>query len=226
MESVKTIVVAGYGSWIKARKNPASEVVKSLKAKQKTICNLVLIECPVVSDSLFDLVETTLRHYKPDAWIGLGVSEQSSGIQAEMVGINWRHFSVPDASGEALQFEPVVDGGPVAYNAMLPNQAIVEKLKEESIPASISFFAGTHLCNQMIYTVNYLAEQLDLGTLGGFLHVPQSVENALEVKDGEKIPPMMSVEMMTEAVEISIDCILEYLDKANTKRRSYANGEC
>lgn len=40
------------------------------------------------------------------------------------------------------------------------------------------------------------------------------------------MPPTMSVGMMTEAVGISIECILEHLEEQNSERQLHANGEC
>ena len=86
------------------------------------------------------------------------------------------------------RFWPV---GPDAYNATLPNEEIVDAINKAGIPAALSFHAGTHLCNQMLYTTAHLIRQSGMSTLNGFVHVPQTPANiAVKTHREAKVPSM------------------------------------
>ncbi|MEM7198132.1 MAG: pyroglutamyl-peptidase I, partial [Pseudomonadota bacterium] len=104
--------------------------------------------------------------------------------------------------------EPIIDSGAPAYNATLPHQQIVAGLQDHEIPANLSFYAGTHCCNHMLYSLGYIAQNHAQLKQWGFLHVPQIPNNI--VKLGQS-GPSMSLAMMVKAVRLSIDCIVTQL---------------
>jgi len=207
-----SVVVAGYGSWAMAASNPAAEVVAALKQLKPFYYNLHCIEMPVDSTNLISRLENALQEYKPDIWIGIGVAVGSPAIRLEAIGINVRCFDVPDINGLTLKPTAVIDNGPVAYQSGLMHEELVQKLRESGIPAVVSFHAGTHLCNQMLYSVLHLSAIKDLDLLGGFVHVPQSTDNAAQ--GSESACSSMSVSMMITALEIVVDnAVHQFNDK-------------
>lgn len=200
------ILVAGYGPWAKAENNPAAQTVEELRKYEWAHCDVSFHVLPVRSASLEDTVSALLDEHRPDAWVGIGVSD-AGVIQPEMVGINWRHFSVPDVSGTKFEKTPVLTDGPDAYNATLPNAKMVEAVNTAGIPAALSFHAGTHLCNQMLYTTAHLVKQQGLSTLHGFIHVPQTPSNIAMTQHRKAHLPSMSLPMITEAIAICIKTI-------------------
>ncbi|MES0884505.1 hypothetical protein [Roseibium sp. SCP14] len=200
-----TILVAGFGSWVTAPVNPAAMILKGLETRNWSDCSVTTLEVPVVTDELYERVEAALVGNRPDIWIGLGVSSSAAAITPEIVGVNWRHFSIPDATGATARMLPVIKNGPAAYNSDLPNEDFVSLLKEQGIPATLSFSAGTHLCNQMLYTARHVIDRNGLPTRSGFLHVPQSTENVAGFETGRDLPASMSLGLMTEAVAQCIE---------------------
>ncbi|MFA3918754.1 pyroglutamyl-peptidase I family protein [Ruegeria hyattellae] len=209
------ILVAGYGPWAKAEINPAAQAVEELHKRDWHDCDLSLHVIPVCSTRLADNVNALLDEHRPDAWLGLGVSDAGI-IEAEMVGINWRHFSVPDVAGESYERTPILTAGPDAYNATLPNKEMVGSINKAGIPAALSFHAGTHLCNQMLYTTAHLVRQRGMSTLHGFIHVPQTPANIAMTKRPEAKVPSMSLAMITEAIAICIDTLTHQLTTQQT----------
>ena len=211
MSGLPTIVIAGYGTWAMAEVNPAASVLARLAERAWPSCRIETIEIPVVSDALFSRIEELLLDRRPRVWIGLGVAPRSAVVRAEMVAVNWRHFSVPDASGALADQLAVIVGGPTAYNADVPNAEIVSSLQAAGIPAALSFSAGTHLCNQMLYLTRHIVETHNLSTRCGFLHLPQSPENVARQPDAEVPMASMSIAMMTDAVAIAVNRLAEGL---------------
>lgn len=201
MPSKPCFIVAAYGSWAKAATNPAAQILASLRDLSWEGFSLVGIEVPVVSAGLKDLVEKNLREHKPAFWLSLGVAPGAHHLRAEMLGTNWLDFGVPDNDGACPQAEPIIVGGPVAYNADFPNHEIVDKLRSEGIPAAVSYSAGTHMCNQMLYTTSHLIAAHKLNTRCGFLHVPLSPENVAQQPSTEEPRASMDLSMMNAAAK-------------------------
>lgn len=218
MTSLPTLVIAGYGSWAKAQVNPAAEVLKQLAEEHWQQCRVVLLEVPVASDELAATIEKTLLELKPAAWLGLGIAAGAHVIKPEMVGVNWLHFRVPDIKGYNPRLQRIEKHGPVAYEATLPNRAIVDALNAASIPAILSFSAGTHMCNQMLYSTRHFVEQHQLDTLCGFIHIPQSAENVSKERRGQptginSLPlPSMPQQLMGDAIKTAIEVICQQLN--------------
>lgn len=206
MTQKPTILVSGYGSWAKAKNNPAAQVAARLGQEVFECCNLVAVELDVDTNALQDNVNHLLDVHEPDGWIGLGVSG-AAVVQPEMVGINWRHFSVPDAAGAQLRATPIVEGGPAAYDASLPCVEMVTKLRSQSIPAALSFAAGTHLCNQLIYTLAHTAILRGIGLRSGFVHIPQSPENIAEKSGLEEYGASMDLAMSIRAIRLCVETL-------------------
>ncbi|WP_412552337.1 hypothetical protein [Shimia sp. MIT1388] len=206
MTQKPTILVSGYGSWAKAKNNPAALVAERLGQEEFECCNLVAVELDVDTNALQDNVNRLLDTHQPDGWIGLGVSG-AAVVQPEMVGINWRHFSVPDVTGAYLRATPIVENGPAAYNATLPCVEMVEKLRANHIPAALSFSAGTHLCNQLIYTLAHTAEQRGITLRSGFVHIPQSPENIAEKSGLEEYGASMDPATSARAIRLCVELL-------------------
>ncbi|MFK8081861.1 MAG: hypothetical protein AB8B97_16365 [Granulosicoccus sp.] len=206
------VVVAGYGGWAQAAVNPSTEVVAALNRLNPEQYLLHCLDMPVDTTSLYERLDSAMQQYKPDIWIGIGVAVGSPAIRLEAIGINVRCFSVPDVNGVTLPPTPVIDGGPVAYQSNLKCEKVVQSLQTSGIPAVLSYHAGTHLCNQMLYSVLHLGEKKAMNLLGVFVHVPQSTSNAANASDG--VCSSMSLSMMTSALEMTIDCAVGQFNAA------------
>ena len=208
MTAEPTILVAAYGAWAKAENNPATLTLRAVAGRDWPGINLVPLEVPVLTDRLTDTIEAALAEHKPDVWVGIGLAPGSTTMRAEMLGTNWRDFDVPDASGNRLEGVPVIEGAPTAYAATIPNRRIVKAIRAAGIPAIISYAAGNHLCNQMLFTVSHLVAERGLAMTCGFLHVPFTPEHVAKHCDPHDPEPSMALPMMADAVSIAIGEII------------------
>ena len=92
-----------------------------------------------------------------------------------------------------------MEEGPAAYNANFPNEEIVAALKASGIPAMVSYTAGTHMCNQMLYTSSHLMKLHGIQARCGFLHVPLTPGHVARQPASEDPQASMGLEMMTDA---------------------------
>ncbi|KZL03572.1 hypothetical protein [Pseudovibrio sp. Ad26] len=209
--SAPTIVVTGYGAWPTAEKNPCIQVIDILKTQNWGNCSLHFLGMPVVSKDLSHEVDAIIQRLQPDAWIGLGVALRYPVIKAENISINKLNLVVPDANGDISGPKTICDTGPLAYEATIPNNRIVEGMKEAGIPAMQSFYAGTHLCNQMLYTCCNVAAKTSISMKSGFIHIPQASENIADDIDRIEPGPSLPLEILVSAVSIAIQHTVEEL---------------
>ncbi|MCT1689768.1 pyroglutamyl-peptidase I [Brevibacterium sp. p3-SID960] len=168
-------------------------------------------ECPgVVTEVLpveFEAATARIRElmdeHQPHTVISLGLAAGRTEITPERVAINVMDAPIPDNSGAQPIDEPVVKGGPAAHFLTLPNKAIVQALKDEGIPASLSNTAGTYVCNAVAYAAaEYAARFNDSFSSGGavragFIHVPAAPGSGSET---DKAPSMVQEAINTGIV--------------------------
>ena len=58
-------------------------------------------------------------------------------------GINVDDCRIPDNEGNQIVDEPVAPDGPAAYFVTVPIKAMVQRIQDRNIPASVSNTAGT-----------------------------------------------------------------------------------
>lgn len=74
--------------------------------------------------------------------------------------------------------EPVFPEGPAGYFTTLPIKAMVQALRREGIPASVSQTAGTYNCNAIFYGLCHYIASRQAPMRGGFVHLPYLPEMA------------------------------------------------
>ena len=149
-------------------------------------------------------LDAAMDALRPDAVLAVGQYGGANGVRVERVAVNLRDARIADNAGAKPVDEPVVPGAPAAYFATLPTRRIVEKLREQDIPAQLSYSAGTFVCNNLLYCALHESAQKFPATRCGFVHVPYLPEQA---KDGNA--PSMSLALMTKALEIAAEVIVE-----------------
>ena len=125
-------------------------------------------------------------------------------IALERVAVNVMNFETPDNAGHLAQGESCVTGGPAAYLATLPLDAMLAALLAEGVPAYVSNTAGTYLCNLTMYgTLDWLAAR-NHPARAGFVHLPLSPPM---VAASGLDQPSMDVGLMVRGVEIALGVV-------------------
>ncbi|WP_049922194.1 pyroglutamyl-peptidase I family protein [Halopiger djelfimassiliensis] len=157
-------------------------------------------ELPVAFDRAGERLEEYVEAYDPEIVCGLGLAAGRHTLSLERVGINRRDTSAsgtPDNDDRTVVDEPVAVDGPNAYFATLPLREMKAAMREAGVPAALSTDAGTHLCNDLLYTGRHLAETTAHEFRTGFVHVPFSHAQAAARDEGE---PSMALETMREGL--------------------------
>ncbi|RYJ12882.1 peptidase [Halogeometricum borinquense] len=209
-----TVVVTGYEPFGELDTNPTAHVAAELDGETVAGESVVGAVLPVAFDSVTDRLESLLAKHDPTVFVSTGVARGSAAVRIERVGVNVADaVTTPDNVGADPRNERLADG-PAAYFSTLPVESVVTDLLDEGIPACLSNTAGTHLCNDALYTVRHAVERDDRETRSGFVHLPFSPSLAAaaarenEATRGGSVPPSMALTTQTRAVRLAIETTL------------------
>ena len=172
------ILITGFEPFGGESVNPAYEAVKLLPDMAGDI-QIVKMEIPTVFGEAGKVVETGILQHQPDAVICVGQAGRRADIGVERVAINLVEASIPDNAGNQPMDVKVQEDVDTAYFATIPVKAMVKNIKDHGIPASISYTAGTYVCNSVMYDLLYLIDRKYPSIRGGFIHVPYATEQGV-----------------------------------------------
>src|SRR4051812_8383693 len=110
-----------------------------------------------------------------DFALHLGQAPGTGRIHLEAIGVNVGGHSAqtPD------RFQPLITGGPPAYQSALPLTDWAAKVRELGIPCRVSYHAGTYLCNALLYLTHHFIAAQRLKTRATFIHLPLAPQQVL-----------------------------------------------
>lgn len=198
------ILVTGFDPFGGEAINPAIESVKRLPDRIKG-ADIIKLEIPTVCHKSLRVIEEAILSHDPDVILSIGQAGGREDISVERIGINCDDCRIPDNEGNQIIDEPVYADGPAAYFVNLPIKAMVERIKQKQIPASVSNTAGTFVCNHVTYGVRYLCDKKFPGKRSGFIHIPFLPQQVLEKKNTAS----MSLDMIVEGICAAIEAIVD-----------------
>lgn len=181
--------------------NPALEAVKLVKDR---IGNLLIVklEVPTVFGKSIDTVREAIEREKPDFVLSIGQAGGRAEICPERVAINLDDARIPDNEGNQPIDEPIFPDGENAYFSTLPVKAMVEAIRKEGLPSSLSNSAGTYVCNHLMYGVLYYLDKRPV-IKAGFIHVPYIPEQTKNKKE----MPALELSEIVRGLEAAITAI-------------------
>ena len=193
------VLITGFDPFGGEKINPAWEAVKGIKDIIEG-AKIIKLEIPTVFNKSIEKVKEAMELEKPDIVLCIGQAGGRYDITIERVAIDVDDARIEDNEGNQPIDIPVFEDGENAYFSNLPIKAMVEEIKGQGIPASISNSAGTFVCNHIMYGVLYHINKTYKNMRGGFIHVPFINEQVLDKKN----QPHMPVEHITKALEAAI----------------------
>ena len=201
------ILVTGFDPFGGEPTNPAIEAVKRIDDNIEG-AEIIKLEIPTVFHKAADVVEEKIKEVNPNVVLSVGQAGGRYGICVERVAINQDDARIEDNEGKQPIDVAIREDGAPAYFSTLPIKAMVEEIKKENIPASVSNTAGTFVCNHIMYQDLYLAEKYG-NIKAGFIHVPFLTEQVVDKKDTAS----MSLEDIVKGLNAAIRAIVKYNDK-------------
>ena len=194
------ILVTGFDPFGGEPINPAIESVKRLPDNIAG-AEIIKLEIPTVRKKSLEKIEEAINKHNPDVILSIGQAGGRFDISIERVGINLDDFRIPDNEGNQTIDEPIFPDGENAYFVKLPVKAMVQNVQKNNIPASVSYTAGTFVCNHVLYGVLYLIEKKYNGKKSGFIHIPFLPEQVVDKRNTPSMELNTIVKGLTAAIE-------------------------
>ena len=198
------VLVTGFQPFGKETMNPSFEAVRMLP-DEIAGAQIVKEEIPVVVCKGGQAVHEAVRRENPDIVILVGQAGGRAAMTVERVAINCEDCpsGFPDNEGNAPQDEKIYADGPDAYFATIPIKAMVKKMMDNGVPASVSNTAGTYVCNDLMYHLLYQLAHEFPNTRGGFIHVPYAtIQNHPNMAS-------MTLEEISRGLLLSVEAAIE-----------------
>ena len=192
---MKKLLVTGFDPFGGESVNPAREAVLRLPDAVGGY-EITKLEIPTVFGLAAETVLQAAEELCPHAILCVGQAGGRAAVTPEVVAINLREASIPDNAGNVPVNTPVIENAPAAYFATLPVRDMVQAVKEKGIPCTLSYSAGTFVCNDLLYTLLHRYRDTDVRV--GFVHIPYLPEQAREGK------PSMELDTVVEALTAMI----------------------
>ena len=180
--------------------NPAIESVKRLPDNIAG-AEIIKLEIPTVRKKSLEKIEKAINEHNPDVILSIGQAGGRFDISIERVGINLDDFRIPDNEGNQIIDEPIFPDGENSYFVKLPVKAMVQNVQKNNIPASVSYTAGTFVCNHVLYGVLYLIEKKYKGKKSGFIHIPFLPQQVVDKRNMPSMELNTIVKGLTAAIE-------------------------
>ena len=190
------VLLTGFEPFGTATSNPSGEIVKQISGD-----NIVTAILPVAYTQSADRLLALIAEHNPDVVICLGQAEGRTAITPEKVAINLDDARLADNEGVIRNDVKILESGADAYFSTLPIKEMVDAIKAQGIPATVSLSAGAFLCNHVFY----VAQNKFAGTKirSGFVHVPLMDSQAPEFPG----LPTMPLDQMVTAVRIMLEVV-------------------
>lgn len=204
---MNVILLTGFLPMEEGNLNSSCEVVKCINGQEIDGCKIESITVPVTYGKDIDEIAKRIQMVKPRAILSLGESP-STALSVERIAINLKSIEIQDSYGnERWDCAVIIEDAPAAYVATIPVRKVVDAILEAGIPDRVSCYAGTNLCNHIMYNVLHYISQRRLDIIAGFIHVPmlpQQVVKSISHRPG----PSMSLDNIVCGVKAAIKTII------------------
>ena len=198
------ILVTGFDPFGGEPINPAIESVKRLPDNIAG-AEIIKLEIPTVRKKSLEKIEKAINEHNPDVILSIGQAGGRFDISIERIGINLDDFRIPDNEGNQIIDEPIFPDGENSYFVKLPVKAMVQNVQKNNIPASVSYTAGTFVCNHVLYGVLYLIEKKYKGKKSGFIHIPFLPQQVVDKRNMPSMELNTIVKGLTAAIEAIVN---------------------
>lgn len=199
----KTVLLTGFEPFNKETVNPAWEAVRSLAGHEGDGYRVEVRQLPCVFGVAGDVLRAAIDELKPAVVIAVGQAGGRVDLSVERIAINIDDAPIPDNARRQLVDRPVVEGAPAAYFSTLPIKAIVARMREAGLPASVSQTAGTFVCNHVFYSLMHQTAGSDVRA--GFIHIPYLPQQAAAHPGAPSMALAEVVRGLIVALEVALD---------------------
>lgn len=168
------VLLTGFEPFNNARLNPSEQLVLRIGHDSVPGAQIMTAVLPVVYGESADQLLALVNEHNPDVVICFGQAEGRTAITPERFAVNLNDAAIADNDGHIRIDQLIHQGSPTAYESTLPVKELVEAVRAEGIPASVSLSAGAFVCNHIFYELQNALKGKNI--ISGFVHVPLMTE--------------------------------------------------
>lgn len=202
---MKPILVTGFEPFGGERINPSGEVARALNGRTIDAAPVIGIVLPCVFGASIDALREAIDTHRPQLVLALGLAAGREGFTLERVAINLDDARIADNVGAQPIDAPVVARGAAAHFTTLPIKAMAAALRTAGHSASVSYSAGTFVCNHVFYGLQH-ATKRRRSVRSGFMHLPCLPEQTTPQQ------PSLPLATMIEGVALALATALAVHD--------------
>ncbi len=201
---MNTILITGFAAFGGEKINPSWEAVKQLDKLIIDEYQLIARQLPCSFTESSEHLIKLLEELQPQIVLNIGQAGGRLDISLERVAINLDDARIADNLGAQPIDQTIIKNAPSAYFTNLPLKALLQAARNNGIPASISYSAGTFVCNHVFYTLMHWINTLNPAIKGGFIHIPYLPEQAAALG----AQPSMTQETVINGLKIILKTII------------------
>ncbi len=205
---MRPILVTGFEPFGGECINPSAEVASALHGRKIAGAPVIGLVLPCVFGASIRALRAALDTHHPQLVLGLGQATGRDGFTLERVAINLDDARIADNAGAQPIDQPVEPRGPAAHFTTLPIKAMAAALRDAGHTASVSYSAGTFVCNHVFYGLQHALKRRR-SVRSGFIHLPCLPEQAAAGQ------PSLSLAAMIAGVGIALATALAVRDDLN-----------
>ncbi|WP_025729759.1 pyroglutamyl-peptidase I [Atopobacter phocae] len=175
--------------------------------------SIITLKLPTVFNESVQVLREKMEEIQPDVVLAIGQAGGRFGLTPERVAINQDDAVIPDNKGNQPIDQTIQPDGAPAYFSQLPIKAMVEAIKAEGLPASVSNTAGTYVCNHVMYQLLYLTHTTFPQTKAGFMHIPFTMQQVVNRSNR----PAMNIDDIVKGIVAALEAIVAYQDQSDLK---------
>ncbi|WFE91398.1 pyroglutamyl-peptidase I [Roseibium porphyridii] len=213
---MKSLLLTGFEAFGNTPVNPAEQVARLLDGDVVADTRIVSKIIPNTFFVCIEAVKDALQKTGADAVVMMGEFGGRATITVERFAMNFNdatRYGLKDNAGVALQDQPTVKDGPLAYQSTLPVRAMVKAMRAGGIPADISDTAGTFCCNHLFYGVMHHLAETESKVRAGWVHLPHLPQVA--AMEGNLGAPSMSAQTSAEGLRLAIEALASHQNDLN-----------
>ena len=206
--SIATVLLTGFEPFNQDTINPSWEAVQQLDGWHTATLRVKSRQLPCVFGLANQHLIKAIEEFQPDVVIAVGLAGGRTDISLERVAINIDDARIPDNANQQPIDVAVIEGAPAAYFSTLPIKAIVQKMRQQGIPAAVSSTAGSFVCNHVFYGLMHHLHNAAKRAgrpmpRWGFIHIPSLPQQAVLTPNQPSMALTDIVRGLQLAIEIS-----------------------
>ena len=161
------VLLSGFKAFNNENINPSLLIVNEIKNKYKDV-EIVELNVEYNNDSL--KLINKIKEINPDIILLIGQAGGRSKVCLEYFALNMQSATIADNTGVNLLHNLINTSGENAYYSTINLKDLVYKINDNNL--TISYNAGTFVCNEIYYSALQYLNKNKLNTPCVFVHVP------------------------------------------------------